>query len=47
MSHTVVDRLVIVPLAVFGVFPHLRRRLAVLDPLLAIGAWTLISRERR
>ena len=49
---TVVDRLVfvplvLVPLAVVGVFPRLLLTLAILDPLLAVGTWLLISRERR
>jgi hypothetical protein len=49
---TVVDRLVfvpvvLVPLAVVGVFPHLLLTLAILDPLLAVGTWVLIGRERR
>jgi len=49
---TVVDRLVfvpvvLVPLVVVGVFPHLLMTLAILDPLLAVGTWVLISRERR
>jgi hypothetical protein len=47
----IVDRLVfvpivLVPLAVAGVFPHLLLTQAILDPLLAIGAWVLISRDR-
>jgi hypothetical protein len=28
------------------VFPHMLLTLAILDPLLAIGAWILLSRER-
>jgi hypothetical protein len=44
---SVIDRLVfvplvLVPLAFSGVFPHLLSTFAVLDPLLAIGAWVLL-----
>ena len=47
---TVIDRLifvplVLVPMAVAGVFPHLFLTLAILDPVLAIGAWVLRARE--
>jgi len=47
---TVIDRLifvplVLVPLVVAGVFPHLFLTLAILDPVLAIGAWVLRARE--
>jgi hypothetical protein len=47
---TVIDRLifvplVLVPLVVTGVFPHLLLTLAVLDPVLAIGAWVIRSRK--
>ena len=49
---TIVDRLVfvpivLVPLVAAGVFPHLFLTLAILDPLLAIGTWALMSYERR
>jgi hypothetical protein len=51
VAGSVIDRLifvpaVLIPLAIAGVFPHLFGVLAVLDPLLAIGAWVLLSRER-
>jgi hypothetical protein len=36
---------VLVPLALIGVFPHLVLSFAVLDPLLAIGAWFLLHKE--
>jgi hypothetical protein len=49
---TVVDRLVfvpvvLVPLALVGVFPRLLLTLAILDPLLAIGTWALNQCERQ
>jgi len=37
--------LVLVPLAIAGVFPHLLVAFAVLDPVLGIGAWLLLSRS--
>ena len=36
---------VLIPLAIAGVFPHMLMTFAILDPLLAIGAWILLSRE--
>jgi len=36
---------VLVPLAIAGVFPHLLLTFAVLDPALALGAWTLLARR--
>ena len=47
---SVVDRLVFVPLiflplAFAGVFPHSLVAFAILDPLLEIGAWVLLSRK--
>src|SRR5262245_57203204 len=46
---SVVDRLifvplVLVPLAIAGVFPHLLLAFACLDVSLAIGAWVILSR---
>jgi hypothetical protein len=46
----ILDRLilvpgVLVPLAIGGVFPHFLLAIAVLDPILAIGAWILLSRS--
>jgi hypothetical protein len=51
VAASVVDRLILVPVvlipvALSGVFPHMLLTLAILDPLLAIGAWALLSRER-
>lgn len=51
VAASVVDRLlfvplVLVPLALMGVFPHLFLSFAILDASLAIGAWTLLRRER-
>jgi hypothetical protein len=50
VASTVVDRVlfvpaVLLPLALAGVFPHLMVTFAILDPVLAIGAWVLRSRE--
>jgi hypothetical protein len=50
VAASVVDRLVFVPvvllpLAIAGVFPHLLLTFAVLDPALAIGAWVLFGRK--
>jgi hypothetical protein len=52
VAASVVDRLifvpvVLIPLALAGVFPHMLLTLAILDPLLAIGAWVLLSRKSR
>lgn len=51
IAASVFDRLfvpvVLVPLAIAGVFPRLLLPVAILDPLLAIGAWVLSSREIR
>lgn len=50
VAASVIDRLlfvpaVLIPLAIAGVFPHLLVTLAILDPLLAVGAWVLLSRK--
>jgi hypothetical protein len=50
VAASVVDRLLFVPIVLFplaiaGVFPHLLVALAILDPTLAIGAWILLSRN--
>ncbi|WP_046863527.1 hypothetical protein [Microvirga massiliensis] len=49
VAASVVDRffvpIVLVPLAMAGVFPRLLLTLAVLDPTLAIGAWVLRDRK--
>jgi hypothetical protein len=51
VAASVVDRLVfvpvvLVPLVIAGVFPHLLGTLAILDPSLGIGAWVLLNREK-
>jgi hypothetical protein len=50
VAASVVDRLVfvpavLVPLAIAGAFPHLLVTFAILDPSLAIGAWSLFGRN--
>jgi hypothetical protein len=50
VASSVVDRLVfvpvvLVPLAISGVFPHFLVALAILEPTLAIGAWVLLGRK--
>jgi hypothetical protein len=50
VAASVVDRLVfvplvLIPLAIAGVFPHLFVTFALLDASLAIGAWALLGRE--
>ena len=52
VAASVLDRIVLVPLvlipiAMAGVFPHLLLTFAVLDPLLGLIAWYLLSRERK
>jgi hypothetical protein len=52
VAASVLDRmvlvpLVLVPLAIAGVFPHLLLAFAVLDPTLGIGAWLLLGRSDR
>ena len=51
VAASIVDRLlfvplVLVPLALTGVFPHLLLSFAILDAALALGAWALLRRER-
>jgi hypothetical protein len=51
VAASIVDRLlfvplVLVPLALTGVFPHLLFSFAILDASLALGAWALLRRER-
>jgi hypothetical protein len=50
VAASVVERLavpaVLLPLAIAGVFPHVLVMFAILDPLLAIGAWVLLSRNK-
>jgi hypothetical protein len=50
VAASVIDRLVfvplvLVPLAIAGVFPHLFITFTIFDASLAIGAWTLLGRE--
>ena len=50
VAASVIDRLVfvpvvLVPLAIAGVFPHFLVALAILEPTLALGAWALLSRK--
>jgi hypothetical protein len=47
LDRVVLVPLVLVPLAIAGVFPHFLLAFAVLDPTLAIGAWLLLSRSDR
>src|SRR6476659_7962364 len=44
LNRVVLVPLVLVPLAVAGVFPHFLLTFAVLDPMLGVGAWLLLSR---
>ena len=44
LDRVVLVPLVLVPLAVAGVFPHFLLTFAVLDPMLGVGAWLLLSR---
>jgi hypothetical protein len=48
VAATVIDRVimvpvVLVPMALAGIFPHVALTFAVLDPALALGAWFLLS----
>jgi hypothetical protein len=45
LDRVVLVPLVLVPLAIAGVFPHFLLTFALLDPTLAIGAWLLLSRS--
>jgi len=52
VAASVLDRiilvpLVLVPIAMTGVFPHLLLLFAIIDPLLGLVAWYLLSREKR
>ncbi len=51
VAASIIDRLlfvplVLVPLALAGVFPHLFLSFTILDVSLALGAWALLRRER-
>ena len=45
LDRVVLVPLVLVPLAIAGVFPHFLLAFVVLDPTLGIGAWLLLSRS--
>ncbi len=45
LDRVVLVPLVLVPLAISGVFPHILLAVAVLDPTLALGAWLLLNRS--
>jgi len=50
VAASVLDRLILVPLvlvptALAGVFPHTMIGFAILDPVLALGAWWLLVRD--
>ena len=47
LNRVVLVPLVLVPLAIAGVFPHFLLTFAVLDPTLGVGAWLLLSRLDR
>ena len=47
LNRVVLVPFVLVPLAVAGVFPHFLLTFAVLDPMLGVGAWLLLSRLDR
>ena len=47
LDRVVLVPLVLVPLAIAGVFPHFLLAFALLDPSLGIGAWLLLRSERR
>ena len=47
LDRVVLVPLVLVPLAMSGVFPHFLLAFAVLDPALGIGAWLLLNRSPR
>jgi hypothetical protein len=47
LDRVVLVPLVLVPLAIAGVFPHFLLAFGFLDPALGIGAWLLLSRSDR
>ena len=47
LDRVVLVPLVLVPLAIAGVFPRTLLAMAALDPTLALGAWLLLSRSDR
>ncbi len=51
VAASVLDRIILVPLvlipiAMSGVFPHLLWTFAILDPVLGLAGWHLLARER-
>jgi hypothetical protein len=46
LDRVVLVPLVLVPLAIAGVFPHILLAFAALDPTLALGAWLLLRSDR-
>jgi hypothetical protein len=46
LDRVVLVPLVLVPLAIAGVFPHFLLAFAALDPTLALGAWLLLRSDR-
>lgn len=52
VAASVLDRIILVPLvlipiAITGVFPHLLWTFAILDPVLGLATWYLLATERR
>lgn len=47
MDRIILVPLVLIPLAMAGVFPHLLWTFAILDPVLGLVAWYLLVQERR
>jgi len=47
LDRVVLVPLVLLPLAITGVFPHFLLAFAVLDPMLGIGAWLLLRQSDR
>ena len=45
LDRVVLVPLVLIPLAIAGVFPHFLLAFALLDPTLGIGAWLLLNRS--
>jgi hypothetical protein len=45
LDRVVLIPLVLVPLVIAGVFPHVLGTFAILDPVLGIGAWVLHERQ--
>ena len=45
LDRVVLVPLVLVPLAIAGIFPHFLLAFAILDPTLGVGAWLLLRRS--